>query len=743
MSCQHVALRFLGGGTCPACAPATFAAASIVKTVQGSFRTDGWQNTMTGIGTSADKRTGGGLTLSVVTPMEARDLWRGNDLAARVIESSPRDELQCGFQLMMDDKELAEQIMCALEEIPGPSFVGKGIKANVIKVRCFENAYGGGAIFPVINDAAGSLDQPLDEANIPTIDHLKIYEPRELRPTRWYGTDSAKAGEPSHYQVLPITGVREGMIFVEIHETRLILFPGIRVTRAELVGAEYGWGDNKLTRVRDVLNDFELTFGSAANLLQDFSQAVLKLDGLAALLGQDGQNEAGARLSEMNRWRSVLRAVVIDSKDSFTRETTSLAGLPEMMDRFMFRLAAAAEMPVSKLMGMAPAGLNATGEADAANWHSVVANGQEHTLPRLERLIKLFMLAKDSPTKGVEPDVWSVEFSPLNQPSEKETAETRKIVMETDCGYIDRGVFGPEEIARARAGGDTYSMELAIDFEARDAHQEAIDRATAAGASTTADPTTTNASAGVKPIDAAKAAFNGAQVSSMVEVVKAAIAGDIPRPSAAAILEIAFPINAAQALKLLGPENFEAPAKAPAPLFGAPGNPPPAPPVPPVPNLDARLVTPAPGHQEKPYSCGAAALVNVCTALGMDVTEAKVRELAGTNETGTGEQGIIDAAHALGLVEKVRTTGAASRSWTQLRADLVAGHPCILCVDQWDHWVALIGLMGDRVILQDSTNTAENIQMNGIHLMTQSELIDRWQYRGEEKSLYSITFQQG
>src|SRR6185436_1874905 len=199
-----------------------------------------------------------------------------------------------------------------------------------------------------------------------------------------------------------ISGLREGMPFVEIHESRLIIFPGIRVTREELIGVEQGWGDNKLTRVRDVLNDFELTFGSAANLLQDFSQAVLKLDGLAEILGADGSAEASNRLSEMNRWRSVLRAIVLDGKDTFTRETTSLAGYPNIMDRFMFRLAATAEMPVSKLMGMAPAGLNATGESDADNWNMVVDNDRAHIKPMLERLIKLFMLAKNSPTKGKE-----------------------------------------------------------------------------------------------------------------------------------------------------------------------------------------------------------------------------------------------------------------------------------------------------------------------------------------------------
>lgn len=558
---------------------------------------DGWQNITTGLGTIADKRTGGGLLLSIVSAMEARDLWRGNDLATRIIEAAAKDALREPVVLNMDDKALAEKIMSALEEIPGPTFVGKGYRANLFKARCFENAYGGGAIFPVINDAAGSLIEPLDENNIGEIKSLQVFEPRELRPTRFYDSTGAKPGEASHYQLIPISGMREGMPLVEIHESRLILFPGIRVTREELVGVEYGWGDNKLTRVRDVLNDFELTFGSAANLLQDFSQAVLKLDGLAEILGADGSAEASARLSEMNRWRSVLRAIVIDGKDSFSRETTSLAGYPDMMDRFMFRLAAAAEMPVTKLMGMAPSGLNATGEADADSWNATVDNDRAHMKPMIERLIKLFMLSKTSPSKGKEPAVWSVSFPPLSMPSEKDIAETRKLVAETDWGNIDHGIVSADEIALARYGGDTYSMELAIDFKERESHMVASDRAAEdPNAAKTTDAATANKSnapagmaaanglGGDQPVQSL--AFNGAQVASMVEVIKAAISKEIPRESAAMILEIAFPVSAEQAEKLLGPKNFEATKPVPPPNpFGGPPKPPAPPdgPKPPAP----------------------------------------------------------------------------------------------------------------------------------------------------------------
>ncbi len=78
MACTHSLLRSLGNGRCPHCEP-----------LQGVFRRDGWQNVATGIGTTSDKRSFGAVRLEVVTAAEARDLWRANDLAARIIEAGP------------------------------------------------------------------------------------------------------------------------------------------------------------------------------------------------------------------------------------------------------------------------------------------------------------------------------------------------------------------------------------------------------------------------------------------------------------------------------------------------------------------------------------------------------------------------------------------------------------------------------------------------------------------------------
>jgi hypothetical protein len=84
-------------------------------------------------------------------------------------------------------------------------------------------------------------------------------------------------------------------------------------------------------------------------------------------------------------------------------------------------------------------------------------------LPAYERFLRILFRAKAGPTKGIEPDNWTVSFPPLWQPTEQERATTRKMVAETDAIYYDMGVVTSSEVRSSRFGSDEYSSETVID----------------------------------------------------------------------------------------------------------------------------------------------------------------------------------------------------------------------------------------------------------------------------------------
>jgi phage-related protein (TIGR01555 family) len=456
---------------------------TLARTDAPKPRADGWTNVYSGLGvTGRDKRLGAAFTADRLDEQTCEEMWLGDDICARIIEAQPEAELRQGFELVVSDttaaprpappvrldgkdgredngSDLAQELMAHFDE--------REATLNLTTARQYARAYGGSALLLGAQDGQ-SFDQPLNEGAIRSVPWLKVLRPRECWPARYYRTrESPKFGEVSHYRVQRDTlgGGSSGML--EVHESRIIPFYGVVVSTRQR-SARNSWGDSVLVRVLEKVSDFQAAFQAAGVLVQDFSQAVFKMAGLAELLMGGDDDVIIKRAQSIDMSRSVARALLIDKDEDFERKATPITGLPELLDRLCIRIAAAARMPVTVLMGQSPAGMNATGASDIRNWYDQVAGERTRfLLPRHNRLLRVLMLAADAPTKGKEPKRWSVKYPPLWQMTEGEEADLRGKVATSDVAYINAGVLLPEEVAVSRFGGDKWTMETQLDEKAR------------------------------------------------------------------------------------------------------------------------------------------------------------------------------------------------------------------------------------------------------------------------------------
>jgi hypothetical protein len=220
-------------------------------------------------------------------------------------------------------------------------------------------------------------------------------------------------------------------------------------------------------------------------------------------------------------------------------------------------------------------------------------------VPPLERISG--MIARGLGITVPEGKRIAVTPCPLWQESDGERATARNAQADADTKYVTLGVLSPDEVRAARFGGGSFSFETTI--EADDVTPDVLPGD---------DPAELEAGLGVQPDDGddiddpapigspppppmpgmpsaaptqqpvalepAKTAFTGVQVTALVDVVRAATSKEISRESAAAIIELAFPVDAPTALRILGPEAFK-PVEPEPPSMpfggGAPAGPPP------------------------------------------------------------------------------------------------------------------------------------------------------------------------
>ena len=432
-------------------------------------RVDTFSNFGTGIGVRGmDKRVGRGRWgYQDIPEFEARFILRGSDMAQRAVGKVVDEMFREGYRIRIpDNKDLATEQELANREM--------GLQDALVNALKWARAYGGCGLFLGADDGTKDLSLPLREDRIRTFDFVQPFTPLEMVPVTWYADPlRPKFGQPATYRLTPLDRPPgwspDQFALPVIHESRVIAFQGTINWRGQIIyNIHPGWGDSVFVAIKQVLEDFEQAFGGTAILMADFAVATLKLKNLVEAMAADGAGLTN-RAQQLEDGRSIARVTIIDSQEEFKRESTTVTGLPELIDRFEGRLASAMDLPVDLMLGQAPAGLNATGDSTIRWWYGTVSSMQmQKVRPPLERILKLRFLAKNGCAKGKLPKVWSVYFPTLWRPSEVEQAAIRFQQAQTDQIYLQNQVVTVKEIAKSRFGGEEYSTDTQLDMALRE-----------------------------------------------------------------------------------------------------------------------------------------------------------------------------------------------------------------------------------------------------------------------------------
>ena len=376
---------------------------------------DGLVSLASRMGTDRDKAASVFYAQPILTDEQIIAAYRGSWLPRKIVDIPALDSCRKWRNWQAE----SDQIGAIEAEERRLNLRGKVLEASK-KGRLF----GGAALFIGAGDADPS--RPLDVERIDKggLKHLTVLTRRQLAageidrdPTsEWYG-------RPKFYTLTGANGAQ-----VAIHPSRLVIFNGVMAPDEDFGGTlgqvSHGWGESVLTATFDAIKNADSTAANIASLVFEAKIDIIKVPQFSANIGNQAYEDAVLRRYTLaNTIKGVNGTLILDAEEEYDSKSAPLAGLTDILMAFMQIVSGAADIPVTRLLGQSPAGLNATGDGDMKNYHDRIQAIQELDFtPAMSRLDECLIR---SATGARDHDIYA-SWAPLEQMSEKEKADIFK-----------------------------------------------------------------------------------------------------------------------------------------------------------------------------------------------------------------------------------------------------------------------------------------------------------------------------
>lgn len=408
---------------------------------------DGLENILAGLGTGRDKASYTGWTFPrLLTRQDLENMYRVSWLAKRIV-NAPADDMTREWRAhSFDDGRGTENRRMEQAE------KWFGVRHKVNEALRWARLYGGSLI---IVGTADTQAQPRRMAEPLEIDRIPRGGLRYLMVAdRWRCPSSGKIeADPAS----PHFGMPESYLLAdtgyEIHHSRVVRFDGERLPWSSWRQNAL-WHDSALQHVLDALKGCDTTVAAIATMMFEANVDILKLSSLDAKLSRkDGEALLHKRFRMAATMKSFNHLFMLDETETYEKKSNSFANLDKIMQEFYAYVAGAAGIPLTRLFGRSPGGLNATGDSDLENYYTRIASDQETELrPRLETLDAILYRHE----LGAIPDDAGFEFNSLWELTDKEQAEVEEKRANRDRAYVDMGAVTPGLVARELKDRGTY-----------------------------------------------------------------------------------------------------------------------------------------------------------------------------------------------------------------------------------------------------------------------------------------------
>lgn len=412
---------------------------------------DGYANLMSRLGTTADRSTAAYYYVPPLTQQQIEAAYRTSWLTRKAHDLPPFEMTRAGRKWNAKPEQIT-----ALEAYERRRTIN--LWAKLRRVLTVARLHGGAALVMGVR-SGGSADpsRPLDVERVGKegLRYLLVVSRHQLSAPFGMETDpeSEYYGEPAMWE---LRGAKGNML--RLHPSRVIPFRGQPLPEGAVTvsALDQFWGDPLLQSIKGAIDNSETAQAAVSSLLHEIKQDVISIPGLTEQIAEGGaESRLAARIEALNRFRSMFNALLLDGGDGngeggeeWETRQLSFAQHPELLRQFIAVVAGAADIPVTRLMGESPGGLNSTGKGEQDDFNRKISAAQMAEIsPALAILDEVLVR---STFGSRDPDI-TFEYAPLDEPDTTQESENDKRDAETAQIYVATGLLPRDALAKAVA----------------------------------------------------------------------------------------------------------------------------------------------------------------------------------------------------------------------------------------------------------------------------------------------------
>lgn len=359
-------------------------------------------------------------------------MYRSSWVVGQVVDVVADDMTRKGVKLngLSDPKE-SEKIDQEMDRLQVWGRLNKSIK--------WSRLYGGAIAVMMIDGQNVSTPLNLNTISKDQFKGLLVLDRWMIQPTLQdlvteLGPDY---GTPRYYDVITDS---VGLCNQKVHYSRVIRMDGVELPYNQSI-AENLWGQSVIERLEDRLTIFDSATLGAGQLVYKAHLRTYKVKGLRSLIAAGGQlyEALVKQINQIRQWQSNEGLTLMDADDTYEAHQYNFSGLDNILLQFGQQISGATGIPLVRLFGQSPAGLNATGESDLANYYDNINQQQEGRLRTplqiLYAVLHMSVLGKPLP------DSFSFKFASLWQLDDEKKANVAKGVSEAVIAVEEAGLI--------------------------------------------------------------------------------------------------------------------------------------------------------------------------------------------------------------------------------------------------------------------------------------------------------------